>query len=112
LNSFPTTHEVKCWPSYFEAIKYGDKTFDIRKADRKYAVGNILVLREWDPDRGRYTGQEIRKKITYVLREGSIPPLHGLRPGYVVLSLADVTPAVRNVPVSPGAEPGSGSTVL
>lgn len=49
-----SVHELKCWPSQFDAIERGDKTFEVRRNDdRDFAVGDVLVLRKWDPARRR-----------------------------------------------------------
>ena len=56
----------KTWPKFFEKIMSGEKTFEFRLADTDYKVGDVLVLREWDPEKNEYTGREIKKTITYV----------------------------------------------
>jgi ASC-1-like (ASCH) protein len=58
--------EKKCWPEYFEKILSGDKTFDVRLADWKCKIGDILILKEWDPKTKKYTGRIIKKKISYI----------------------------------------------
>jgi ASC-1-like (ASCH) protein len=60
--------EKKVWPKYFNKIKSGDKSFEIRLADWKCKVGDVLILKEWDPKTKKYTGREIEKKVTYVLK--------------------------------------------
>lgn len=60
------THEVKVWPEYFDAIKRGDKTFEIRRNDRDYQVGDTLILKEFDPIKRQYTGNSIKAQITYL----------------------------------------------
>jgi ASC-1-like (ASCH) protein len=60
--------EKKCWSEYFNKIKSGDKTFEVRLADWKCNIGDILVLKEWDPGKNKFTGRVIEKKITYVAK--------------------------------------------
>ena len=58
-------HDLKILPQYFEAIKNEEKTFEVRKKDREYQVGDYLVLQEWDGT--NYTGREIIVEVTYIL---------------------------------------------
>lgn len=85
-------HTVKTWPSCFQAVKRGEKRFEIRRDDRGYQKGDLLHQREYDPKRGlvesdRYTGDSITHRIAYVLTGGQF----GLEPGFVALSLEDVS---------------------
>jgi len=56
----------KIWPQNFEAVKAGKKRHDMRLADFDVQEGDTLVLEEWDPDTGKYTGRSIEKKVSYV----------------------------------------------
>ena len=59
-------HELKTWPNYFEAIKAGDKTFEIRNnSDRGFQKGDRIHFREYDIRLG-YCGGELFGTITYV----------------------------------------------
>jgi hypothetical protein len=49
-------HEVKILPKYFEEVQSGAKTFEYRKDDRGYKVGDIIRLMEYQPESGNYTG--------------------------------------------------------
>lgn len=60
--------EKKVWPEWFERILDGSKTFELRLADWECNVGDVLVLREWDPKTKEYTGREVEKKVTYVAK--------------------------------------------
>lgn len=60
--------EKKIWPEYFELVKSGKKTFELRLADWECNEGDTLLLREWDPKTKEYTGREIEKTVTYVLK--------------------------------------------
>lgn len=60
-------YEVKSWPWLFDALLTGEKKHDMRdKRDRPYAVGDVMLLREFDPRSGTYTGREARAVITYI----------------------------------------------
>jgi hypothetical protein len=79
------THFLKTWPEFFAAQANHTKPFEVRRYDRGYAVGDTLVLQEWEPARrdlgvDAYTGRELQRRVTYVLRDSP-----GLQPGYVVL---------------------------
>lgn len=81
-----TVHRLKLWPQYFDAVAEETKTHEVRKEDhRRFAVGDILVLREFDPapDAG-YTGRVCIREVTHVLRD---PQGQWLQPGVVVLSI-------------------------
>ena len=81
------THALKTWPEYFKAIEDGSKTFEVRKFDRQFKVGDILLLQEWDNLTGQYTGNETAKVITYILA-GDINKF-GLFGDYCVMSIAE-----------------------
>lgn len=74
-------HSLKILPEYFEAVLIGDKTFEIRKNDRNYQVGDKLILKEWNGK--NYTGNVIKKEIIYILDDNSGFVLTG----YVVMSI-------------------------
>ncbi|NIO30181.1 MAG: DUF3850 domain-containing protein [Gemmatimonadetes bacterium] len=91
-----TTHELKTWPESFKALFEGRKTFEWRRDDRGFEEGRLLILREWDPETGAYTGQELIAEVSYVLRGG-----FGMPGGYCVMSLKDVLPFERQKSVYP-----------
>ncbi len=85
-------HHLKILPEYFQAILDGTKTFELRQEDdRTFAVGDVLVLREWYPEGTLigpgYTGRTLTREVTYVLRD---PDHRWLQPGVVALSLRAV----------------------
>lgn len=95
-------HIVKSHPTYFDACKRGDKCFEVRKDDRGYQKGDILVQQrckddrpwevEWDHFHKPALGErwrakhELRHCIKWVLTGGQF----GIEPGYVVLQLEDI----------------------
>ena len=64
--------EKKTWPDFFEKILSGDKNFELRLADWECHVGDILVLKEWDPETKQYTGRQIEKQITCLIKTKDI----------------------------------------
>lgn len=74
-------HDLKILPKYFEAVKTGKKKFELRKNDRDYKVGDEIHLEEWEPA-GGYTGRDIVKEITYVLKNCEE---FGLKNGYCII---------------------------
>lgn len=59
-------HGLKIAPEYFKAVKNGSKKFEIRKNDRDYNVGDILVLLEYDKYYEAFTGEKITVEIIYM----------------------------------------------
>ena len=76
------THELKILPQYFEAVKYGAKTFELRKNDRGFQVGDFLKLKECTSK--NFTGRELLVEVTYVLTD---TPTFGLKNGFAVLGI-------------------------
>ena len=74
-------HELKIYPKYFQETIEGNKPFEIRKNDRHFQVGDVLLLKEWDNIR------EIGAVVRYVLDDTFI----GLAEGYVALGLQILT---------------------
>lgn len=62
-------HALKTHPGPFADIVSGDKTFEVRKNDRPFYVGDDIVLQEWDSINKTYTGQEWRGEITYFMMD-------------------------------------------
>jgi hypothetical protein len=78
-------HELKAWPEAFDAVASGDKTFEWRAADRNFQPGDVVVLREWEPKEGAYTGREIVADIGFVLRA----PAFSVPDGFCIFSLIE-----------------------
>jgi hypothetical protein len=95
-------HVLKTWPEPFAAVWRGDKTAELRKDDRSFSVGDSILLREWDRERG-YSGRRIVARITDVRRA---PCFGALAEGYAMLSFAHDTVflAPRDFPPPPDAE--------
>jgi hypothetical protein len=63
----PVEHRVKSWPHLFTATLSGEKKHELRRtSDRDYRLGDFLLLQEFDPATQRYSGRELRVKITYI----------------------------------------------
>ncbi|WP_326925039.1 DUF3850 domain-containing protein [Bacillus haynesii] len=44
----------------------GEKTFEIRKNDRGFKVGDLLELYEYIPEKDEYTGRVMVREVTYM----------------------------------------------
>ncbi|GAB6931617.1 hypothetical protein JCM10914A_56000 [Paenibacillus sp. JCM 10914] len=82
-------HELKILPEYFQAVWNGTKTFEVRKNDRNYAVGDTLVLKEWKPEDG-YTGSGLVRRVSYMLDDSEY-----VKEGFVILGLVDSVPNIK-----------------
>jgi hypothetical protein len=78
-----TTHHIKCWSVSFQAMKSGLKTFEYRKNDRNYQVGDILRQEEWNEITSEYTGDTLNQKVTYLLIGGQF----GIPENYCIMSV-------------------------
>lgn len=102
-----SNHYLKTDPAVFDAVKSGHKTFELRKDDRGYQVGDVLILQKT-----KYTGAEMKAGapleftgwdgekwlpeglchllVTHVLKG----PIYGLAEGWVIMSViqAEVQP--------------------
>lgn len=84
-------HELKTDPDVFQAVLDGLKTYEIRKNDRGFAVGDTLVLRETTYSGSaiaagvplEYTGRQYVTSVTHMLTG----PVYGLEAGWSILSL-------------------------
>lgn len=80
-------HMLKVWPQQYEELASGDKTFEFRKNDRDFQVGDTLHLQEYIPFQDSYTGRTMNRLVKHMLSDG-----FGLPSGYVVMSLASYPP--------------------
>src|SRR5574343_2051457 len=85
------THDLKTDPEVFKAVQDGRKTYEIRKNDRGFAVGDLLLLRETEHSGAAmaggaplvYTGRRELRAVTHMLTG----PIYGLAAGWSILSL-------------------------
>lgn len=89
-----TEHKLKTWVRFWDAVASGEKTFEVRKNDRAFQTGDVLVLQKFDPETGGYVRKDtlpgtppetIRKRVTFLLQGG----MFGVEPGYCVLGLGE-----------------------
>lgn len=87
-------HKLKTDPDVFAMSFSGCKPFEIRKDDRGFKVGDLLILQETrfsgEEMRGgsplEYTGREISRLVDYILPAGS----YGLKPDWVVMTVSKI----------------------
>jgi len=82
------THYLKTWPEYFEDLKAGIKTFEVRYNDRKFAVEDIVILQNYNLDTKEYSGEQLYFKIKYIVNwNDNIITEMALKVGYSILGL-------------------------
>lgn len=72
------SHHLKIKTEFYEALISGEKTFEIRKNDRNYKVGDKLILKEFDGE--KLTGRWTERVVTYITD-------YAQREDYVVMGL-------------------------
>lgn len=83
----PICHVVKTWSQFFEPLRYGEKTAELRFNDRDYRRGDTMLHQEYDPERKRYVGRELTVHITAIIDASSEIGALALTAGWVVLSI-------------------------
>lgn len=87
-------HELKTDPEVFKAVFDGLKTYEIRKDDCGYQVGDELWLQETAHSGQEmaagaplfYTGKIMAVEVTHILRG----PIYGLMDGWAIMSIKPV----------------------
>lgn len=90
-------HDVKLGTTFFDDVKTGRKTFELRKNDRGYKEGDTIVLHEYKD--GTTTGRTITKKIVYMLEDFT-----GLEDGYCILGLGEVEETLQEAATGAGQD--------
>ena len=80
-------HELKCDIAQFALIKAGVLRVQFRRDDRPrgFCDGDVLLLREWNPETQLYTGRELTVRVYYVLRDAEA---FGLAADFCAMSVA------------------------
>lgn len=78
MNKDQFVHRLKILPEYFNPVRLGVKTFEIRKNDRDFQVGDTLMLKEYEAN--HFTGNMVRVIVTYITG-------YGQQNGYLVMAI-------------------------
>lgn len=95
-------HLIKTWEPFYTDILEGRKTFEFRKNDRGYKVGDILLLWRW-PQAGPIP-ETFPVQVVYLVENA---PHFGLPDGYCVMGIEKFAP-----PAAPSANPPEKDTSL
>jgi len=82
-------HHLKSWPQFFHPIRHGSRTHELRRNDRDFAVGDLLVLHEYDPQAQRYTGAACQVEVSSItsLKQPCAVSEDALHPDFCILSI-------------------------
>jgi hypothetical protein len=90
-------HELKTWPTYWDAVERGEKTFEVRRNDRFFQAGDIVELVRMDRDAPgacyddsvqQCEKRKLRFRIGPILQGGQF----GIESGFCVFSLLPLGP--------------------
>lgn len=70
----PKTHQLKILPEYFQVVIEGKKKAELRTNDRDFAIGDYLLLAEWDGGTDEYTGRKIVVEISDITQCDFVSP--------------------------------------
>jgi Domain of unknown function (DUF3850) len=81
-------HELRIWPEFFAEVLDGRRSYEYRKDDRNFRVGDILHLQEFSPPvagaiSGQYTDRVIRAAVISICADRRI----GIPEPYVILGI-------------------------
>lgn len=96
------THHLKTLQPYFASVADGNKTFELRRNDRDFRIGDTLILEEIDAQ-GQKTGATIERRVTHILHKLTDKGEKAIGDGFCIMSLAQPLP-----PVEEGVPSGSG----
>lgn len=82
-------HILKTWPTYWNQVETGEKTFEVRKNDRDFQIGDTVELRRFDPEAD---DAEDFAVLTFDIGSMIIGPQFGIEDGWAVLSLVAHNP--------------------
>lgn len=82
------THELKTWPVPFHALTTFKKKFEFRKNDRDFQLGDLLYLRQWDPETMEYSHRYVIAEVTFIMQRGQEGHCtDGLQEGYCAMGI-------------------------
>ena len=86
-----TIHTLKIKNEYWAEVYEGAKTFELRKNDRDFKVGDIIQFKLVDSD---IDISEFKYRITYILKN---VPEYGLDKDYCILAIKEIVKENKNV---------------
>ncbi len=84
VNKLRQIHHLKTWKIYFQEVWNENKLFEIRKNDRGFQQGDLLILQEFDFLRQILTGREILCLVKYIFNSNGD---FGLEEGFCAMSI-------------------------
>lgn len=82
-----TQHRLKLRDEYYHAVKDGLKTWEFRKDDRGFKVGDELKLNHYSDRYGENQNDYVKAVITYILGHEDFEMIPE---GYVIMSIRRV----------------------
>ena len=80
-------HSLKSMSDYFGDIAAAEESIDVRRFDRDYRPGDLVVLREYNALKGRCYGKTCVRRIKAVVEPRDLPNPEALATGFAILIL-------------------------
>ena len=83
-------HELKIHPQYYCRVADGSKTFELRNNDRGFQSGDLVTLKEWDPEPISVTSSSPKGFTNSPALEFKIGYIYVLNSSEVIFSLLPI----------------------
>jgi len=85
-------HDLKCVLEPFQAKWDKKKSWEFRKNDRDFQIGDELNEKEYNPETDSYSGREILEEVIWILPGGKF----GVPDDCVIMSTREIFKTINN----------------
>jgi hypothetical protein len=79
-------HELKTVAPFMDEVWHKRKSFEVRRNDRDFKVGDLIILREYFTSSESYGSREVEGLITYILKDSNY-----CKEGYWIIGFTEMS---------------------